>query len=181
LSFRRDSARAFRRVSLVSAKGRSRSRWPHAIGHVSVEWAVPIDKVVDDANWVYSWARQPGTHWSDVLGSWKWFRPWTSLISREIMRIIYPLVLTVVFCIMTVMLGFIFKKKARSRCLDWAILPPVVIGLVYWFFTAPNPRFAHALFWCLSLSAALFFLSSVQPFLKKRSFVVVLCVVFINR
>jgi len=95
------------------------------------------------------------------------------------MRIIYPLVLTVVFCIMTVMLGFIFKKKARSRCLDWAILPPVVIGLVYWFFTAPNPRFAHALFWCLSLSAALFFLSSVQPFLKKRSFVVVLCVVFI--
>lgn len=153
--------------------------YPSTIGHVSVEWAVPIDKIVDEANSVYGWARQPGTEWRNVPGSWEWFRPWTSRISREIMRMVYPLVLAAVFCIITVMLGFIFKSKARSRCLEWAILSPVVIGIVYWFFTAPDPRFAHALFWCLSLSSTLFFLSSVQPLLKKRSFVIVVCAVLV--
>ena len=86
-----------------------------------------------------------------------------------------------VFCIIAVInlwLSF-FKKRAWPRCLEWAILLPVVIGLIYWFFTAPGPRFAHALFWCLSLSSALLFLCAVQPLLKKRAWVVVMCVVFI--
>jgi hypothetical protein len=154
--------------------------YPSTIGYVSAEWAVPIEKIVDEANWVYSWARQPGTHWSNVLGSWEWFRPWTSRITRNKVEVVYPLVLAVVFCIMTVILVFVYKKKVWLRWFNYVLLSPVVFGLVYWFFTAPEPRFAHALFWCLSLSSALLFLSSVQPLLKKQSFLGVLCVVFIT-
>ena len=153
--------------------------YPSTIGQVSVEWAVPIEKVVDEANWIYSWARQPDTHWSHVLGSWEWFRPWTERISRDLVLVVFPLVLAVVFCMITVMLVCVFKKKAWPRCLDWLILLPEVIGLVWWFFTVPDPRFAHALFWCLALSAALLFLSSVQPLLPKRAYGVVLCGVFV--
>lgn len=153
--------------------------YPSTIGYVSAEWAVPRVKVVDEANWVYSWARQPGRHWSHVLGSWEWFRPWTILISEDKEGVVYPLVVAVVFCIITMMLVFVYKKKARVRWSNYAILIPVVFGLVYWFFTAPDPRFVGALFWCLSLSSALLFLSSIQSLLKKRSFAGVLCVVFI--
>jgi hypothetical protein len=152
--------------------------YPSTIGYVSAEWAVPIEKVVDEANWVYSWARQPDTHWSNVLGSWEWFRPWTSRIIRN-KEVFYPFVLALVFCITTVILAFVCKKKASLRWINCAFLSPVVFGFVYWFSTAPDPRFANALFWCLSLGSALLFLSSVQPLIKKRSFAGVLCVVFI--
>jgi hypothetical protein len=156
--------------------------FPATIGHVSVDWAVPIEKVTDEANMVYAWARQPDTHWSNVLDSWEWFEPWSRRMSSDVVGVIYPLVLAVVFCIIAVLslwLSF-FKQRAWPRCLEWAILPPVVIGLISWFFTAPDPRFAHALFWCLSLSSVLLFLCAVQPLLKQRSWMVVLCVVFIT-
>jgi hypothetical protein len=155
--------------------------FPSTIGHVSVDWAVPTEKVVHEANMVYAWARQPDTDWWNVLGSWEWFGPWSSRVSRDIVGVVYPVVLAVVSCIIAVIslwLSF-FKKRAWPRCLEWAILLPVVIGLIYWFFTAPNPRFANALFWCLSLSSVLLFLCAVQPLLKKRTWVVVMCVVFI--
>lgn len=155
--------------------------YPSTIGHVSVDWAVPIETVANEANAIYSWSRQPYTDWSYALGSWEWFGPWSSRMSRDTVGVVYPLVLAVVFCIIAVISRWLsfFKQRAWPRCLEWAILPPVVIGLIYWFFTAPDPRYAHALFWCLSLSSALLFLCAVQPLLKKRSWVVVMCVVFI--
>lgn len=153
--------------------------YPSTIGYVSAEWAVPKEKVVDMANWVYSWARQPDTHWSNVLGRWDWLRPWTrSIIRSNKVEVVYPLVLAVIFYVITVMLAFVYRKAWLRWC-NWVILSPVVFGLVYWFFTSPGVRFAHALFWCLSLSSALLFLSSIQPLLKKRSFAGVLCGVFI--
>ena len=93
----------------------------------------------------------------------------------------YPLVLTVVFCTIA-LVGLwwsFFKKRAWPRCIEWVILLPVVIGLIYWFFTAPDPRFSHALFWCFSLTSVLLFLCAVQPLLKERTWVAVMCVVFI--
>ncbi len=156
--------------------------YPSTIGHVSVDWAVPSEKVLEEANWIYSWARQPNTHWSNVLDSWEWFGPWSSrILSRNLLRVVYPSVLAVVFCLIAGICYWLslVKKTTGLRYLDWLILPPVVIGLIYWFFTAPDPRFANALFWCLSLGSALLFLCSVRPLLKKHSFVVVMSVVFI--
>jgi hypothetical protein len=151
--------------------------YPSTIGYVSTEWSVPIEKVVDEAHWVYSWARQPGTYWSNVLSSWEWFRPWTSRIIRN-EEVFYPSVLALVFCIAAVILVFVYKKKTSLRWIHCAILSPGVFGFAYWFFMAPDPRFANALFWCLSLGSALLFLSSVQPLIKKWSFAGVFCVVF---
>ena len=36
--------------------------YPSTVGYIPIEWAVPKEKVVEEANWVYSWARQPHTH-----------------------------------------------------------------------------------------------------------------------
>jgi hypothetical protein len=152
--------------------------YPSTIGYVSAEWAVPIEKVVDEANWVYSWARQGGTHWSNVLGGWEWFWPWTSRMIRNT-GTVYSFVLALVFCIIAVIFVLVNKKKASLRWINCAILTPAVFGFVYWFFTAPAPRFANAWFWCFLLGSALLFLSSVQPLINKRSFAGVLCVVFI--
>jgi hypothetical protein len=155
--------------------------YPSTIGHMSIDWAVPIAEVVEEANAVYGHARQPNAQWRGALGGWGWFGPWSSRMSRDISGVVYPLVLTGFFCLIAVIsrrLSF-SKKKGGLAYLDWVILIPVVIGLLFWFFTAPDPRFAQALFWCLSLSSAVLFLCAVQPLLQKRGFMVVMCVVFI--
>jgi hypothetical protein len=155
--------------------------YPATIGHMSVDWAVPIAEVVEEANAVYGYARQPNAQWREALGGWGWFGPWSSRMSRDIGSVVYPLVLTGFFCIIAVISRWLSfsKKRGGLAYFDCVILTPVVIGLLFWFFTAPDLRFAHALFWCLSLSSAVLFLYSVQPLLKQRWFVVVMCAVFI--
>jgi hypothetical protein len=155
--------------------------YPSTIGHVSVEWSIPFAKVVEMKNAVYGFARQPDAHWREALGGWEWFGPWSSRISGNILGVVYPLVLTGVFCIIAVISRWLSfsKKRGGLEYLDWVILLPVMIGLMFWFFTAPDPRYANALFWCLSLSSAVLFLRSIQPLLKKHWFMVLMCVVFI--
>lgn len=43
--------------------------YPSTIGYIHADWSVPFEQVIDEKNWVYSWARQPDTHWNIVLGN----------------------------------------------------------------------------------------------------------------
>ena len=155
--------------------------YPSTIGYVPVDWAVPAGKVVNEANWIYSWARQPGIHWSKVLGSWEWFGPWRLRLGSYPVEVIYPLAVSAAFCIIALIIGRLSFSKSgrRPRYWEWSILLPSAIGLVYWFFTAPDPRFAHALFWLLTLGSALLLLSTLQTFLEKRALVSATCMVFV--
>ncbi len=155
--------------------------YPSTIGYAPVEWSVPIEDVVNEANWVYSWARQPEAHWSEILGSWDWFGPWSRRISTNITGIVYPVALAVLFCIITMIIGvFSFLKKlSRPRYLEVGILLPSLFGLTFWFITAPDPRFANALFWLLSIGSSLVLLTSLQRVVSKRVFLVTIGIVFV--
>ena len=150
---------------------------------MSVDWAVPIKEVVDVQYMVYGIVLEANqvTDLQKILSRGEWFRPWISRMSKERVDVVYPLVVGVVFCIIALISLWLslFKKRAWHRCLEWAILLPVVIDFIFWFFTAPDPRYGHALFWCFSLGGVLLFLCAIQPLLKKRTWVVVMCVVFI--
>lgn len=154
--------------------------FPATIGYVAVAWAVPREKIVDEANWVYSWARQPGVHWSNVLGSWDWFKSWSVNVSKKTEDIIYPLILFIVFGIITIIINVLFLQKGQQpQRLHWSILLPLLLALIYWFFAAPDPRFAHAVFWLLAVSSALLLLTSLQAVLKARLFLATICAVFV--
>ena len=127
--------------------------YPLAIGGLHVDWAVPVEKVKLEADSIYSWARQQGRSPSKVLANWNWFRPWLSHIYREYKEeIVYPIGLAVVFGFVTLVLA-ILQKKLRRVFLDLIFFVPIGAGILYWFFTAPDPRFAHALFLLLLCSA----------------------------
>jgi hypothetical protein len=154
--------------------------YPSTIGYVPTEWAVPREKVDEERNWVFSLARQPRAHWSKTLGNWDWLGTWSREMIARRTEIAYPLALAVLFCLIAAMIGaFSFlKKRSRPRYSEWSILLPSVLGLTYWFFTAPAARFAHALFWLLSLGASLLMLSSLRLILNRRAFLLSVCVVF---
>ena len=153
--------------------------FPSTIGYISTEWAVPIGKVIDEANWVYSWARMPGANWRDVLGNWAWLHPWLLRMSKDMTNVVYPLMMTVLFCILAMVLGR-FKKARQPHYLEWAILLPSIISLIYWFFTAPDPRFAHAIFFLALICSMLLFLLSIKDMVCSRTFVAMLCLVFLT-
>jgi hypothetical protein len=152
--------------------------FPATIGYVPLDWAMPRKNITNTANWVFSWARQPGVNWRAVLGNWHWFKPWVLRISKDVTTVVFPLRMSALFFILTVMLCLL-KKKCRPHFFEVAILLPSVIGLLYWFFTAPNPRFANALFFITLISFGLLLLSSVWLPSRRRTAYMVTCLVFL--
>jgi hypothetical protein len=136
--------------------------YPSTFGCAPVSWAVPLDKVADEAKWVFGWARRPGVNWRQVLGNWNWLGPWLARASHDIVGVIYPLVSSVILLI-----GAIAVQSRRpdrgdaSRRVSWIILVPVVAGMGFWFFTAPDPRFGRVFFWLLTIGAALALISAL--------------------
>jgi uncharacterized membrane protein len=89
------------------------------------------------------------------LGNWNWLRPWLARTYRIYKaEIVYPLLSAVCLGLFTFLLA-LFQKNLRRVFLNSIYLLPVAAGLIYWFFTAPDPRFAHALFLLLTFGAFL--------------------------
>ena len=154
--------------------------YPSTIGYVHTDWSVPIDKVIDEKNWVYSWARQPWTHWKKVLGNWNWLAPWFRRLATEITGIVYPLGVFLAISVFTFLAPLFSKSRSTRRHLPHSIvLLPILSGLVFWFATAPDPRFANALFMLLPVSAILILMMQIQNHVKSKAFAVIICVLFL--
>lgn len=110
-----------------------------AIDLFDVSWKVPIEAVEKEANWVYSWARIPGSDWTLTLnsGPFAWVKLWM-LEETTFYKIIY---LISAIGLIVVIVRLVSKKN------DEIYLPYIVslICLIYWFCTAPDVRFVNAL------------------------------------
>ena len=130
--------------------------YPVAWTGLPVDWRIPRDLVVEEANWVRSWARSAEAHWSVVLSNWDWFGPWLRRTLGDRFDVTWPLGLAGVG--LAAALSF-FKRWERATRLEfWASLVPPVANILYWFITAPGARFCKGLFWFLfaSIGAWLF-------------------------
>lgn len=129
--------------------------YPSTIGCLPVPWAVPIESVKSEANWIYSWARLPNHRPDTVLNSWNWLKPWFhNLIDGNPFTVVYP---TIVFIMVLVVSLFLYQHERdlrKDNAISFAVLAPVLAGLAFWFLTAPDPRFANSLFWILPVSTA---------------------------
>lgn len=155
--------------------------YPSAIGYIDTEWSVPLQQVTDVRNWVYSWARQPKVHWEEVLGSWAWFEPWFQRVAGQTTDVVYPLAVSLVCGILALVpCRHLEREQFLRQYLLSGIIPiPILAALVFWFLTAPDPRFANASFMLLAVSAIVLLLSKVQPNLGKIGMVAVICLLFI--
>ncbi len=116
--------------------------FPSEIGSLPVEWRLPAALVADTQHGIVTLARRTRT-----IEGYSWLRPWAAELNREI---ILPAIMAV--------LGFLFllvmklsRRGGGGACrTGWAILLPIVGGIVFWFFTAPAIRFGAFLFWLLA-------------------------------
>jgi len=121
--------------------------YPSTIGAFPVEWRIPQPAVIDAANWIRSWARAPGIHWSAVLGNWDWFSPWAYNTLKAYFDVLIPFLLAIGSSLLIFPLRLV--RIRDSQAIQWAILAPALVNLAFWFVTAPDLRFAGASFWIL--------------------------------
>jgi hypothetical protein len=152
---------------------------PSSVGGIGFDWSVPAGTVDGDKRWVTSWARFPGARPDEVLASWAWLGPWSRAMLTQTTTVVYPLVATLIAAAASAVLNAVPALRKRTGEL-WPLLllpVPVLAGLGFWFLTAPDVRFAQALFFLLPVSFGYLFLRGL-PFSGKPGIIWIVCVSF---
>lgn len=121
--------------------------YPVPFGSFPVDWRIPYKDVVFMAKEIHRWAQTSGVNF-EVTGRFDWFGPWLIRMFGDL-DIVIPLFLVFTGCLLFII--FRIKNKVRSisdRKL-WLFLIPPAASIIYWLFTAPDPRFAGSSFWVL--------------------------------
>ena len=109
-----------------------------------LRWTPEAAAVRNIADWVSSWARQPGLEPAKVLGSWAWFLPWTAAqLSSPDTR---AMALLLAAGLLAGLAGW--RGTPRALVLPWAIS---IAGAAAWFLSAPDPRFGAGFLFAVGL------------------------------
>jgi hypothetical protein len=116
-----------------------------------VHWKIPEHLVLDEFNGIGAWARLPYHPWREVIGSWNWIPQW-------LFRILDRPDTIAAFGLMSFsLIYFVLARKASPRRTNSAIGSiSVILGiglcsLIFWFLSAPDPRFLGAVLWIVLL------------------------------
>jgi hypothetical protein len=150
--------------------------YPATIGYLPVKWAVPIEQAINEAEYVYGFARKPDQmEWRSALETWHWIVPWIDRLFI-VMWVVLPLTITVLTCTITFALCRYYNRGLQLS--EWAIVLPSAVGAIYWFFLAPDMRFAHAIFFTLPVGAVVLLFSLIRDTITGRRLLLLLCVAF---
>ncbi len=106
--------------------------FPVAVTRLPVPWAVPTEMTVNTADWITSWARIPGKGLEETRGL-GWVSDWAKrTYENDQVKMAAELFGVGVF--------FLVWKKA-FRQVDWRLLSVIAVALMFWFISAPDPRF----------------------------------------
>lgn len=155
--------------------------YPSTLGAITFEWSVPLETTQNMANTIYSWAREPGVPASKVFENWDWLGPWFARMILKVEDVMYPTI-SAILAMAVFAASFIYARshnRPLPRLFELVLLAPPALGLVFWFFTAPDPRFAHGLFWLLSISSVVVLLSYAHSLFPRQIFVLSVCVALV--
>lgn len=132
--------------------------YPQSIGRFDVDWAIPADRVEDRQRTLATNTRLRGGDPDAVLSSWDWLGPWL----RDFAGNIFPTSMPTVVSVIALALYFygIWKNRPERQAphLSWWALLPMMIMLVFWFFTVPEDKYVRYVFWsfaALSITMAI--------------------------
>lgn len=119
-------------------------------------WHLPVPMAKQLVDTLKAWARAPGVSPEIVLSSSAWIRDWLERLLDE--NVFYT---TLAYAILGLGLIILFLPTRRSnpalaKC--WPAFAMLGVGLLYWFVTAPDPRYGYGYLFalaCLALSIAI--------------------------
>ena len=106
------------------------------------DWSVPIDRIRNEAGWIYSCART-GSPCQDpvlVMQDWSWLDSWWHSRVPDNAKTLFFVSLAATG--VTAWANFLGGKAARPALVrDFLLMCPFFCALVFWFFSAPDVRF----------------------------------------
>ncbi len=119
-----------------------------------VAWKIPSDLTIGEANSVKGWARAPGQAYQTALASWDWLGPWwKASLTRWDFAV--PLVLMGIALVIILAARLARGRRPRPTPEHFALTAVATASfasLVFWFATAPDPRFLGAAPYLLPLA-----------------------------
>ncbi|GAH10817.1 unnamed protein product, partial [marine sediment metagenome] len=93
-----------------------------------------------DQNAIIWFGRNPKMPREEVLNSWTWVKPWFQNILNWNKILIVLIIIAIILLLM-----IIFKKNKYKINLNTFIFPVLanIVGVIFWFFTAPDMRFGY--------------------------------------
>lgn len=137
--------------------------FPSTLGAFPVPWRIPDALAINTSNWIRSWARQPGVHWVEVLGNQKWLQPWLDAMPGQVVQLL-QLALVSVLLSATTLAGPRLPWRSIGLAILWLL--PALGALIFWFISAPDYRFAGAVFWVIGLGSLLLAVERLAPYLR---------------
>jgi hypothetical protein len=158
--------------------------YPSTIGCINAHWSVPIESVKHEADLVYSWARLPYATPDKVLNSWDWLTPWFYRVIwgniYSIFLVVYPLLIFLIGVISSSILYF-RQSLAQKVNRNLFLIPiPILIGLFFWFYLAPDIRFAHSLFLIAPIAVTIIILKIIESSGKQNISIILVLFFIIN-
>ncbi len=127
--------------------------FPVAATRLPVYWAVPKDLTRNTADWIISWARAPGKTLEETRGL-RWFRAWGNrTYENEPARSAFEL--------FSVGLLLLLWRRAL-RQIDWRLFIAIAVALLFWFVSAPDPRFAIGFMFAIAFLMLAYGLDSID-------------------
>ena len=130
----------------------------------SLSWTVDPAQALGEREWTISWARRPGSEFFESnLTEWTWLWDWWlenhgALVLKDLVTS-----LVVGLALAGVMgLGKGMGKTPRlpsTRLAVWTLIGACILNGVFWFLTAPDPRFATGMFLVAGLLPGTFLLA----------------------
>lgn len=110
-------------------------------GLEDLDWSMSVSNLINERDWIYSWARLPGGIPSEVLGSWEWLSPWYEALPQKGWM---PAIASIMLCVII----YLFKSDCVSTKLKISlarVYAVLIASIIFWFITAPDIRFLGAI------------------------------------
>lgn len=126
--------------------------YPSGLGRINFDWTVSAEAAENEEDWILSWGREPLQDYHSVLKNANWFCPWlVTNLGGSIFQKSLLLAAAGLFLV-AVTRPWLYRKDSWGR---WCLLTcPVVLSLLFWFETSPDPRFAEGTLWILAANVA---------------------------
>lgn len=114
------------------------------LGLSDAVWSVPTWERELESAIIRGWARSPNTDWENALSGWHWLGSWFQVYRSELVPIaVFYAAALIGTTLVKRRLNTPLFEQSFSLGLLWASF----FALVFWFFTAPAPRFALPYFY----------------------------------
>jgi hypothetical protein len=126
--------------------------YPSEIGAIHFDWMVPHEEAFSDKKWILSWARDSTRDADAVLANNDWLRPWLATTFGDLL--VRKSLLLAAAGLILGLISIPRRWRVDSFFQCCCLIAPILLSLVFWFLTAPDPRFAGATIWTVAADIA---------------------------